>query len=199
MIRSVSPKMAKYVNKMMDQSERWEPILRQYITKLASGFWEESYVNCAFQLAFGNCDIYAAYCFAHFHAWVSIGKVLAATVELGLEPSEDKAISEMNEKLGSLPKPFTGAFWGGSDTQDGFIKWTEPIELGQIDCTGREIVATVKPKCIPLEVGWTRPDTTIYHILGDGGLARWPYRSKNIYLFVRNPNWPRNSMLIQAD
>ena len=193
MIRSVSPRMAQYINKKIAQSEHWKPVLKQYVTKLRSGFWEKDYVNSCFQLTHSNTDIYAAYCFAHFHAWIGIGKILMAVIELGLEPSRDSAIAKMNEKLAFLPKPFTGAFWGGHDDQDGFIKWDESIEFGQTDCTGREVIAIIKPRRVPLEVGLTRPDTTIYHILGQGGLARWPYNSEYIYLFVRNPNWPRNA------
>jgi len=182
--------MVRFVNKKMSQSEHWEPVLRQYITKIKSRFWEKDYVNCCFQLAKSNVDVYAAYCFAHFHSWVSIGKVLMAAVDIGCEPKEDSDISGNHAMLQSLPKPFSAAFWGGHDDCDGYVKWSEPIEFGQIDCTGREIVVEIPPKSIPLEVGWTRPDSSIYHILREKGLARWAYSSKRIYLFVRNPNWP---------
>lgn len=193
MIRSVSPKMAQHVNKKIAQSGNWESVLRQYVTKLKSGFWDWDYVNSCFQLGYGDIDIYAAYCFAHFHTWVSIGKVLTAAIDLGLEPERDELIEENNKRLARLPGPFSGHFAGGNHSNDGYVKWSEPIEFGQIDCTGREVMAVIKPKSIPLEVGLTRPDTTIYHILGDHALARWPYSSERIHLFVRNPNWPKSA------
>jgi len=194
MIRSVSPGMAKHVNKKMAQSEHWEPVLRQYVTRLKSGFWEQSYVNSLFQLAFGNWDLYAAYCFAHLHTWISIGKVLMAAVDIGCEPLEDCNVEENNKLLARLPPPFSGGFCGGNHDCDGYIKWSEPIEFGQIDCTGREIVATVPPRSVPLEIGYTNPDITIYHILREHALARWPYGSEHIHLFMRNPNWPNPKM-----
>lgn len=192
MIRSVSPRMAQYINKKISQSDPWEPVLRQYITKLKSGFWENDYVNSCFQLTHGNIDIYAAYCFAHFHAWISVGKILIATVEIGVGPEGDSKVVENNGALAHLPEPFSGEFVGGPGGPDGYIKWNRIIELGQIDCTGREIAAMIKPRSVPLEVGLTRPDTTIYRLLEEDGLARWPYCSESIYLFVRNPNWPKN-------
>jgi len=182
--------MAKYVNKKMAQSEYWEPVLRQYVTRLRSGFWEISYVNSLFQLGFANWDLYAAYCFAHLHAWIGVGKVLMAAVDIGFEPLADCEIEGNDKLLAALPEPFSGRFCGGSRGCDGYVKWSEPIEFGQIDCTGREIVVIIPPRSVPLEVGYTNPDTTLYHILGDHALARWPYGSKRIHLFVRNPNWP---------
>lgn len=190
MIRSVSPRMAKHVNKLIAQTEHWEPVLRQYVTKMRSGFWDDEYLVYAFQLARGNWDIYAAFCFAHLHSWIGIGKVLIADIEIGVEPERDSEIDKNNQLLARLPAPFSSKFWGNNDDCDGYVKWCEPIELGQIDCTGREIVITIPPRSVPLEVGLTRPDTTIYHILGEHGLARWPYGSKRIRLFIKNPQWP---------
>jgi hypothetical protein len=190
MIRSVSPRMAKHVNKMMAQSEHWEPVLRQYVTRLRSGFWDNDYVKSLFQLAYGNTDVYAAYCFAHVHAWIGIGKVLMAAIDIGLEPLADHMVEENNNLLAALPSPFFGAFWGSNHDSDGYIKWNESVEFGQMDCTGREIVVAIRPYSLPLEVGFTRPDTTVYHILRERGVARWPYGSKRIHLLVRNPNWP---------
>jgi hypothetical protein len=193
MPRSVSPKMVGPIGKKIAQSEHWKPVLRQYVTRLRSGFWEKDYVNSCFQIVHGGIDIYAAYCFAHFHSWISIGKVLMAVIEVGCEPKDDSNISGNHEALQELPEPFSAVFWGAYDDCDGYVKWSEPIEFGQMDCTGREIVVEIPPKSIPLEVGTTRPDTTICHIIGEHGLARWPYGSKRIYLFVRNPNWPNGN------
>jgi hypothetical protein len=187
---SVGYKMMQHVNKKMAQSEHWEPVLRQYATRIKSGFWSEDYVNSCFQLGRGNVDVYAAYCFAHFHSWASIGKVLMAAIELDSEPERDSDVDGNHQALQSLPRPFQAAFWGGHDDCDGYVKWSEPIEFGQFDCTGREIVVEIPPRSVPLEVGYTRPDRSICHLLGEKGLARWAYGSKRIYLFVRNPNWP---------
>ena len=192
MIRSVSPKMASHVNKLMAQTEHWEPVLRQYITRMCSGFWDDEYLAYAFQLTQGNGDIYAAFCFAHLHSWIGIGKVLIADIEIGTGPGRDSEIDKNNQLLARLPAPFSGKFWGNNDSCDGYVKWHKPIELGQIDCTGREIVTVIPPRSVPLEVGLTRPDTTIYHILREHGLARWPYGSKRIRLFVKNPQWPNS-------
>jgi len=189
-MRSAGFQVAEYVNNLMLVQPHWETILRQYLLRLKSGYWSQSYIDSIFQIGRGSLDLCVAFCFANLHSWIGIGKILLADIALGTKPVQDKEVAENNKRLVNLPYPFSGRFWGGTDDCDGYIKWSEPIEFGQIDCTGREIAATISPRSLPLEVGYTKPDTTLYHIIRENGLARWPYESEYIHLFVRNPHWP---------
>lgn len=170
----------------------------EYVKRLESGFYKQEYVEALFQeTTYYPYDIYSAYCFAHINAWIGAGKVLTAKVETRDEPYSDKMVEKNNEILSNLPYPFEAEFTGYKSSQernDGTFQWSEKIQVGQILYKGEEIVKNLSPQMVPLEVGSTRADRTYTHIL-QGGLARWPYESSWIWLFMPMPdlvNWISN-------
>lgn len=181
-------------HRRLAQEPQWGPVLVQYIEQMQNGFYPQGFVNAVYQPAFDwYPDIYTAYCFAHVNAWIGTGLVLTAKVEAGEEPLPDRDVEGNNAILNELPRPFEAEFTGPAsnwDKDDGVFSWTEPVEFGQILYTGTEKVSIVAPRRISLEVGTTQADTTLCHILQNGGLARWPYGSIWIYLFV-----PTNELL----
>ena len=175
-------------HRRLAQEPQWGPVLVQYIEQILNGFYPQDFVDTVYQPAFDwYPDIYTAYCFAHVNAWIGTGLVLTAKVEVGEEPLPDKELEGNNAILNELPWPFEAEFTGTTSSQDkddGTFSWVEPIEFGQVLHTGVEKVAMMAPRGISLEVGTTHADTTLCHVLRDGGLARWPYGSIWIYLFV---------------
>lgn len=75
-------------------------------------------------------------------------------------------------------------FYGGLADNDGYFEWFDPMRFDQHG--GEPKTSDPVPSGrVPLEVGWTEIGTTCGHILGEGGLARWPYWSENPTLFYR--------------
>jgi hypothetical protein len=83
-----------------------------------------------------------------------------------------------------------------SDFGDGLLKWNEPIQVEQSmgvchtdTASGHSspviFVKTIPPGRVPLEIGTTTASTTLGHLLRLGGVARWPYGSDRITLFLR--------------
>lgn len=153
---------------------------------MTDGDFPLEYLDSIFQSSVDFPDIYVAYCFAMIDAWIQTGKVLTARLDVGYEPLPDKEIKANNAILQTLPWPFHAEFMGArsaQDRDDGYLKWTEPIEFGQVIHTGEEVIETRSPRQVALEVGTTKADRTIYHIR-EGGVARWPYESFSIFLFM---------------
>ena len=81
-----------------------------------------------------------------------------------------------------IPAPFYAQFIpekGRGARGDGFLEWDRPIALKRL---GYSSVWPLSPGHAPLEVGYTQPCTTLFHLMDDRSLARWPYGSKLIYL-----------------
>lgn len=176
------------LHKRLAQEPQWGPVLVQYIEQMQNGFYPQGFVDAVCQSSFAwYPDLYVAYCFANVCAWIGAGLVLTAKVEVGEEPEPDKEMERNNAILSDLPWPFEAEFTGPAsrqDNDDGIFSWDEPVEFGQILHTGEKKVALIAPRGIPLEVGTTNADRTLRHILQNGGLARWPYESMWIYLFI---------------
>jgi len=174
-------------HKRLAQEPQWGPVLVQYIEQMRNGFYPQGFVDAVCQSTTGwYPDLYVAYCFANVCAWIGAGLVLTAKVEVGEEPLPDRDVEGNNIILSNLPWPFEAEFTGAKSSQDnddGTFSWSKPVEFGQVLYTGVEKAALIGPRGTPLEVGTTNADRTLRHIL-HGGLARWPYESEWIYLFV---------------
>lgn len=122
------------------------------------------------------------YDYANIRFWMDTGALTGTIIYLGEYPSIDKEISDNNNKLSALQNGIKAKFFGGLGDDDGYLK-------GDIQLTLTNDVAGVKralqPKwSAPLEVGYTSYTRSYCHLLMEGYLARWPYESKNIYLFA---------------
>lgn len=131
----------------------------------------------------GDFDLEEAYVFANLHTWMMEGDILIATIEVGQEPIADSMLAEQNRRRSSLPPPFTAEFWGGKALNDGQLRWSSPIKVGQVlPGTGEERWRMIPENSAPLEVGYTELGTTFMHLVDEHFLARWPYGSKTITL-----------------
>ena len=168
----------------MQKDSRYQKLVFEYWNKMKSGFWSREYLDSIFQkFERFQCDIYDAAFFADIHTGIQSGQILTALIDLEEEPSADKMIEENKTKLASLPSPFHSTIWCGTADCDGELGWRSSIKCGQIvgDIEKSELI---QPRTVPLEIGDTEAWTTLAHLGREGGLARWPYGSKKIYLFV---------------
>ena len=122
--------------------------------------------------------------FAFIRKWLDDGDLTGAIIPLGYEPSKDSEIEENNKKLSVLPEWINAKFFGGLGDDDGYIKFHEPLTLTNDVCGVSRLFD--KGVHFPLEVGYTSFTRSYFHLLTQGYLARWPYHSKNIYLFALN-------------
>ncbi len=163
----------------------WWGILDDYLKKVKLSYFGAEYQDSIFQLFHqSRFDIYNAYSFMRVHSAMMSGEILSLRIHIGSTPFPDKAEAENNEILASLQYPFGAKFTGGLYLNDGYFEWAETLEFGQkLLCDGTEYKRQVPPACVPLEVGYTKPSTTLFHIMESGALARWPYGSEWIHLF----------------
>lgn len=127
--------------------------------------------------------IYDAYAFCQMRILVASSDVLRFTIDVGCEPSSDCQIDLNNAALSDLPVPFTAVFRpeaGRGAKSDGHLKWDKKIMAFAYDGTGIQ----VDPISVPLEVGTTLASRTLVHVYQDRGVARWPYGSDKIYVFL---------------
>lgn len=139
---------------------------------------------------------------ATFHADLLAGRAAFVRIEVGETPHRDKEIEANRAALADLPGPFTATLNGVRGApQDGVLSW----DLRAPDAPkhpgwrwpdpdgyspGEDSTAIV-----PLEVGYTDPETLYFHYKRSMGFARWPYDSTDIIAFRRRPpeNYPAAS------
>lgn len=161
--------------------------LAVYVKKMRDRFfdWHQDAICQKFE-RFGEFDIYDAYPFMHVHMMMTSAEIVCATMEIGVKPKPDSDVEGNRKVLRSLKHPFTGDFWGGTQDEDGVIEVKEDIEFDMINLETRERVSGFYSGRFPLEVGYISAAKTLLYLNGPTGrLARWPYGSKNIYLFQR--------------
>lgn len=140
--------------------------------------------------------------FTAVHTKLCSGEVLQVLIGCeGMDggPKPDRKRRENAAKLADLPSPFEAevdATQNAGD-YDGTLKWHAPIRMygatGAVflDPCRRSakqpvgIVRTITDGWAPLEIGYTQPSRTLLHLLEMGAVARWPYGSDYIRLFVR--------------
>jgi hypothetical protein len=126
-----------------------------------------------------------AYWFAQMHVRLCQEKILLTSVSLGNAPSKDNDVIWNNDILSRAPVPFEGRFYGKTGGNDG--EWKRSSELTLRGGKG------IPPMSLPLEVGSTKGETTVRHLIESRALARWPYESENVYIFYvgdENLWWP---------
>ena len=128
-------------------------------------------------------DVIDAMAFSKLHVWLCTGQLLAAKIHVGNHPTADAAEVQNNVKLAHLPEPFTAHFFSGAGDNDGYVKWSKPIDVDIVlNQTGQHITETLEPASAPMEVGYTKFETTVFHLGAEGKLARWPYGDEYITL-----------------
>ena len=192
------------------KSKEWKNVTFDYMEKLNEGFYEKSWVNNFIQESWhkGKFDLVDAYLFANLWTDLNTGQILVTRIDIDAEPQGDKSIHNPkilsglnfieNQIDGSVCE-ITGEWRGGNDIGDGSIQWNNPLKFSKLQCHNnkhemKEEVMCINPRKVTLEVGFTKITTSWYHLsrMGGGSLARWPYGSKEIAIFVRPEDWFRN-------
>ena len=177
--------------------------------KLNTGFYNPRFVNAFAQDFYYDFDVVDAYLWGQFWAELLTGKLLFTSINIGHEPESDKG--KHNEQiLTDLENhPFfntetdeeirVSATWVGSNNiGDGIFKWKGAVKFDQWEGAPNKVkTVEVQNGNVMLEVGFTKSTTTMLHLLESTGLARWPYNSTEISVFVRPdeyrpslPKWP---------
>jgi hypothetical protein len=175
--------------------------LHVYVDGLRQDRWDADYRDAIGQHAWLESDQWPMEQVAAFmmvHHLLMEGEFAQITINVGHEPQHDGARAANREALRELPDPFVATVdqtQGTSSHGDGWLRWTESIRVMQslgvpfTDLASghmapvRQITAA-PPKHVPLEIGTTLPSKTWEHLRG-WGVARWPYNSEVITLFVR--------------
>ncbi|MFB7275425.1 hypothetical protein [Streptomyces sp. NPDC056244] len=130
---------------------------------------------------------------------IMIGSVAKVMISTGGSPGPDADRSGNSKLLEQTHFPFEAELdmhQHGAD-MDGVLRWPEPITLER--STGVAYPESACPNArmtpfigltglpsgwAPLEVGDSWPSRTLMHLRQYGAVARWPYSSKRIWLFV---------------
>lgn len=138
--------------------------------------------------------------FVYLHSLIGAGDVAYTCISAGGTPGPD-ADREGNAALLAETHPTFEAWLdmeqNGADS-DGTLSWSEPLKVSRPTgvfyypsvCRDAEqsilaYPAMVKPGNAPLEVGDSWPSRTLMHLKQYGSVARWPYGSNLIWLFLR--------------
>src|ERR1044072_3983302 len=110
--------------------------------------------------------------------------VCRLSIELGAHPGRDKDQAGNDAKLKELPSPFSASFEGGAGDCDGWFSWGQSVTVHHHMGEGEHLTVRYPASGVPLEVGRTEPETTVWHLRRDGGVARWPYGSSCVTLLL---------------
>jgi hypothetical protein len=120
--------------------------------------------------------IYDAHAIARVITDIARRRILVYRIPLEGRASSNRQVNRNQEILDCLPSGFEASFDGRSADADGVFIWTAKLE-----CGSSSIAA---PGAVPLEVGTTNAWTTWEHIIFHGGVARLPYASDSLFLFI---------------
>jgi hypothetical protein len=197
------------VKKIFREQPEFFPIALEIEEKLNTGFYNPRFVNAFAQDFYYDFDVVDAYLWGQFWAELLTGELLFTSIDIGHEPESDKG--KHNEQILTDLKnhPFfhaetdeeirVSATWVGSNNiGDGNFRWKGAVKFNQWEGAPNKVkTVEVQNGNVMLEVGYTKSTTTMLHLLESTGLARWPYNSTEISVFVRPdeyrpslPEWP---------
>lgn len=103
-------------------------------------------------------------------------------------PGEDRCTCANEQKPAHTKcletSPFSAKFIGGLGDDDGSLSWNRSTLFTAGSSWNDQSEVEIKERQVPLEVGYTRSETTFKHIILETGVARWPYGSKWITILV---------------
>jgi len=153
------------------------PVVCDYYLKLRSGFFGRSYILGQYASQ-RPLDMIDAYVFSLLHTWWMENKIVWCQIYAGAEPNRDSDIEGNQAILDGLGEGFHAEFWGQLCDSDGTLWWDGALTLDNVSSYAgrRECSVFVKHKNqIPLEVGTTTFDRTLWHLGQQQFVARWPY------------------------
>ena len=165
----------------------WAPMIMLTLERLNCGFYDQEYVDVVMQphaMNQDSWDIYDAFafmkCTPYFHKPHGVYEF-----EIGVTPERDRFRKENQSALDQIAGPASATVapqsHGVVTGDDGFFEFKEtPHWFDQSRST------------IPLEIGATNASTTYFHLVCNGGVARWPYGRDYITAVYVNPQQVNN-------
>lgn len=164
-----------------EDNPEWAQVLCESFLRISRGDWSKDQLAVVVDRWGGGLTFGDVFSFVQVVTMIRSGQAVITEIEVGEEPKGDRFVAQNDSALARLPFPFSGRFWGGNADQDGFVRWSETLDVRyQVD--GRELEVALPPGQVPLEVGYTNGVTTLLHVKGSFGVARWPYGSTTIKL-----------------
>ena len=121
--------------------------------------------------------VYDAHAIALILSSIGLGEVTVIRIPLSGTIDFNSNQDSNQRVLNSLKPTFEAVFSGRQADADGTFAWKDGFVAGNRDING--------PWTVPLEIGTTSAWTTWEHLTFHGGVARVPYSSHNLYLFLR--------------
>jgi hypothetical protein len=177
--------------------------LHVYYEGLVQKRWPPDYLDAIGQIHRCNPTAWPPEQVASFmmvHHMLMEGEVASVRIGEVEGPGPDRDRIGNQKKVDNLVGPFVARVdldQGSSTFGDGTLSWSETIEvekslgLPHIDLATDhrgpvEVITHFPPGSVPLEIGVSKPSRTYQHLLHGKGVARWPYGSDRIWLFVRS-------------
>jgi hypothetical protein len=178
-----------------DAIDRWSAKVRRFYTDLRNrmngGKYDPAYMDLVVSPSGGKRYTLAdAWVFGQFIAMVWDGRVMMWQVgfrEPVSGPESDRDRGENNELLSLLIPPFNGHFKGQGHDGDGWIEWTEPIQLERKLDRGRKVTREfiwIEPDRLLLEARDLHNQNGWHHLSWETGFARWPYGSDKVWIML---------------
>jgi hypothetical protein len=206
------PMASLHINAAMMLTKEWDsdPKTAEYMPYCTAGIrtgrWDRDYLDAVGQIQWGGPSKWPRHevaAFAKMHYHLMMGTASKAGIKVSFTPFPDAERDANASVLKHLPAPFSAYVdkTQRNDDQDGWLEWDQPItadrSVGEpYYSSGRghpepvTMPLTIPPGKVPLEIGTTLPSRTLLHLGFDQGVARWPYDSTRIWLFISS-NFPR--------
>lgn len=175
----------------------YAPMLMEAKDRLRAGQrWSPDFVDAVGRDRWDQWPLHQVDAFACVNALIHTGAYGMVLVSVGATPCADKEREANAAALANIHPSFVAELdmdqhCGDSD---GWLYWHDEIT---VECsTGTSYYSPtghpgsvmtkrrIPPGSVPLEVGSTLPSRTAIHLAMDGGVARWPYGSELITLFL---------------
>lgn len=165
---------------LLQEIEQHPEIIPEYaklLIEMQSGAYE-------FMSVFGQphrreINLEDALVFHRIYRWLKAGDLFLHRVFIGEGAKQNRFTKSINDTLATLPYPYKASFDGNGD-YDGRFEWLSSIVFETDTISICQDTIEIKPVWAPLEVGSTDFETTFFHLLQFGVLARWPYHDFSI-------------------
>lgn len=190
------------VEEMLSREPEWLPVCHEIHMKLKNGFYAARWENMFVQDEYSTLDMVDGYLWGQLWHDITMGDLIFAFFDVGAEPGADKGkenpklLNNLSSRLffpdgdkSSSAIRVSARWCGGTEIGDGAFEWLDALRFERNYENQHHSFVEIGPRWVPLEVGSTKLTTTFYHLTLGRGLARWPYGSREIGVFVRPPGW----------
>jgi hypothetical protein len=124
---------------------------------------------------------------AAIHHNIMLGRILQLKVRALGEAEWDSERDYNAAGLAELAEPFRADVDRSQamGDEDGWLEWTEPVlaSAWRVEDEKEQLVLA-QPRRVPLEIGVTKPSRTLMHLRQEHCVARWPYGTDWLTVFV---------------